>query len=134
VHPALSLRPSGQAFIASIGYYAQLADGRLQVDAASTHIVPTEPPTPVKVTQLSPPFDLTPSDIPIPSAANPNLTTNYDRTIRPCYDIGEYMAATQTSKHTTLFAWGDNRNQWTSPPASPAAGTHAQPDVFAAQG
>ncbi len=132
VHPTISLRPSGQAFIADIGYYAQLANGQLQVDAASTHIVPTEPPTPVKVTQLSPPFDLTPSNIPIPTAADPRLTTNYDRTLRPCYDIGEYMSATQTGKHTSLFAWGDNRNQWTSPADSPAAGTHAQPDVFAA--
>jgi hypothetical protein len=130
VLPTLSLRGIGQAIIANVGYYAQLASGQLRVDAASTHINPAGPLTPVKVTQLSPPFDLTPSNIPIGA----NLTTNYDRTIRPCYDIGEYMSATQTGDGNTVFAWGDNRNQWTSPPASPAAGTHAQPDVFAAQG
>jgi hypothetical protein len=60
-----------------------------------------------------------------------HFTTNYDRTIRPCYNIGEYMTAASTGDDRTLFAWGDDRNQWTSPPASPAAGTHSQPDVFA---
>jgi hypothetical protein len=60
-----------------------------------------------------------------------HFTTNYDRTIRPCYNIGEYMTAASTGDDRTLFAWGDARNQWTSPPASPAAGTHSQPDVFA---
>lgn len=30
-----------------------------------------------------------------------------------------------------IAAWGDNRNPWTSPPDSLAAGTHPQPDVFA---
>ena len=79
---------------------------------------------------LSPAFDLIPSMNPITTAANPNNTTNYDRTIRPCYDIGGYMASTH-GNGATLFTWGDNRNTWTSPPASPAAGTHTQPDVFA---
>jgi hypothetical protein len=132
VHPALSLRGIGQSVIASVGYYTQVTNGQLRVDAATTQINPEGPLTPVKASPLSPSFDLTPSNIPIPTATDPNLTTNYDRTIRPCYDIGEYMSATQTSDKNTLFAWGDNRNQWTSPAASPAAGTHAQPDVFAA--
>jgi hypothetical protein len=56
------------------------------------------------VTRLSPAFDLIPSNIPLP-AFGPNFTTNYDRTIRPCYNIGEYMAATP-SLGQTLFAWG----------------------------
>ena len=87
--------------------------------------------TGARVTQLSPAFDLIPSNIPVP-AFGPNFTTNYDRTIRPCYDIGEYMTATPGTQGI-LFAWGDNRNSWTSPPASPAAGTHSQPDVFSTQ-
>jgi len=73
-----------------------------------------------------------PSNIPV--AQGPGIpahfTTNYDRTIRPCYDIGEYMAATNLGDGV-IAAWGDNRNPWTSPPDSPAAGTHPQPDVFA---
>ena len=32
---------------------------------------------------------------------------------------------------TTVLAYGDNRNSWVSPPQSPAAATHSQPDVFA---
>jgi hypothetical protein len=74
-------------------------------------------------------FDLTPSNIPIPTAADPFLTTNFDRTIRPCYDLGEYLGTT-VADDRPVAAWGDNRNPWTSPPDSPAAGVHAQPDVF----
>jgi hypothetical protein len=74
-------------------------------------------------------FDMTPSNIPIPQAGNPFLTTNFDRIIRPCYNIGEYMS-TLFRGDSVQAAWGDNRNTWTSPPDSPAAGVHAQPDVF----
>jgi hypothetical protein len=59
------------------------------------------------------------------------VSTNYDRTIVACYNIGEYMGATRGEDGKTLLTWGDNRNSWTSPPQSPAAGTHQQPDVFA---
>jgi hypothetical protein len=80
---------------------------------------------------VGPAFDLIPSNIPVP-ALGPHFTTNYDRTIRPCYNIGEYMTATRSGDETAVFAWGDNRNSWTSPAGSPAAGTHSQPDVFSA--
>jgi hypothetical protein len=73
-----------------------------------------------------------PSNIPLP-AFGPNVTTDYDRTIRACYNLGAYMAASPRSHDQTFFARGDNRNQWTSPPASAAAGNHSQPDVFAAR-
>jgi hypothetical protein len=78
--------------------------------------------------------DLIPSDNPLPAAQfGPNRATNYDRTIDPCYDLGEYMAAIPSSQMQTFFAWGDNRNSWTSPATSIAPGTHSQPDVFAAR-
>jgi hypothetical protein len=129
VHPTIAVARNGQL---AIGYYTQLASGELRVDAVTARLNEERGfLAGARVTPLSPAFDLIPSNIPVP-AFGPNFTTNYDRTIRPCYDIGEYMAATRADPGV-LFAWGDNRNSWTSPPASPAAGTHSQPDVFATQ-
>ena len=125
VHPAIAI---AQGDHVGIGYYTQLANGQLRVEAANAELNrDTGLLGAVTTSQLSPAFDLTPSNNPLAGAP----TTNYDRTIRPCYDIGEYMTATSSDKNnTTLFAWGDNRNSWTSPAASPAAGVHSQPDVF----
>ncbi|HKF18402.1 MAG TPA: sialidase family protein [Candidatus Dormibacteraeota bacterium] len=131
VHPAISVDPEGERV--AVGFYTQLSNGQLRVDAVGGEISSEDGRVSLedrRMRHLSPAFDLIPSMNPIPTAANPNNTTNYDRTIRPCYDIGEYMASTH-SNGATLFTWGDNRNTWTSPPASPAAGTHTQPDVFA---
>ena len=130
VHPAVTVNPGGGRV--AVGYYTQLSNGQLRVDSVRGAIDLEGGQASLQgaqVRQLSPAFDLIPSNNPIP-AFGANATTNYDRTIRPCYDIGEYMATTQTSG-ATLFTFGDNRNTWTSPPASPAAGTHTQPDVFA---
>jgi hypothetical protein len=117
-----------------VGYYTQLASGQLQVDTARVQVtgpLGNAALSTTKTGHLSPAFDLIPSNNPLP-AFGPHFTTNYDRTIRPCYDIGEYMASARTADDSgAAFAWGDNRNSWTSPPASPAAGTHSQPDVFA---
>jgi hypothetical protein len=53
-----------------------------------------------------------------------------------CYDIGEYQTLAASpggdDDEATVAAWGDNRRSWLSPPGSPAAGKHAQPDVFSA--
>jgi hypothetical protein len=79
-------------------------------------------------------FDLTPSNV----VRTPTATTNYDRTIATCYDIGEYQTLAQSRRGDddadapVIAAWGDNRKTWLSPAGSPAAGLHAQPDVFAA--
>jgi hypothetical protein len=128
VHPAITVGPKRML---SIGYYTQLANGQLLVDATrfeldAGHDLEFGDRT---VTALSPAFDLSPSNIPLP-AFGAHTTTNYDRTMPACYDIGGYMSAAPSGE-ATLFAWGDNRNSWTSPPASPAAGIHSQPDVFA---
>jgi hypothetical protein len=135
VHPAVSVNGSGSQV--TIGYYTQLASGKLRVDALTGQIESGDGSTRLsekKTAHLSPTFDLPPSNNPLPSPPfAANATTNYDRTIRPCYDIGEYMTATRSSDDRTVLSWGDNRNSWTSPAGSPAAGTHAQPDVFAAR-
>jgi BNR/Asp-box repeat len=132
VHPAIAL---AQGDHVNVGYYSQLANGQLRVDAVNVSVDSDTGlvASPTSST-LSPAFELTPSNNPLASPPfAPNTTTNYDRTIRPCYDIGEYMTAAPGPKNTTLFSWGDNRNSWTSPPQSPAAGTHGQPDVFVGQ-
>ena len=133
VHPAVSINENGSQV--TVGYYSQLAGGQLRVNAATVGI---RHDGDFKngdrdVTHLGPAFDLIPSNLALPHPPFvAHLTTNYDRTIRPCYNIGEYMAAARTEGGTVL-AYGDNRNSWTSPPASPAAGTHSQPDVFASR-
>ena len=79
-------------------------------------------------------FDLTPSNV----VRTPTSTTNYDRAIVACYDIGEYQTLAQSQRGDddddgrVIAAWGDNRRTWLSPADSPAAGLHAQPDVFSA--
>lgn len=131
VHPALSIDRQGRHV--SIGYYVQQANEQLRVDIANGQVTGQRVVWGEDVQNLSPAFDLIPSSIPIPTATNKFLTTNYDRTIRPCYNIGEYMSTTY-SHERVLSSWGDNRNSWTSPASSPAVGTHSQPDVFASSG
>jgi hypothetical protein len=132
VHPAISTDLIGARV--TIGYYAQQADGKIRTDAVSGILVnnTTDAQLVAKQTkQLGPASELAPTNNPLPSPPfAANTTTNYDRTIRPCYNLGEYMTATQ-SLGGTVLSFGDNRNTWTSPPQSPAAGTHTQPDVFA---
>jgi hypothetical protein len=130
VHPAISTDLVGARV--TVGYYVQQADGKLRTEAVSGIAVNNRTDVTLLAQQtrsLSPASELIPSNNPTPQLGA-NTSTNYDRTIRPCYDIGEYMAATD-SLDGTVFAFGDNRNTWTSPPQSPAAGTHTQPDVFA---
>jgi len=75
-------------------------------------------------------FALTPSNV----VRTPAATTNFDRTVVSCYDIGEYqaLARSRDEGESVSAAWGDNRNRWIAPPGSAAPGTHAQPDVFTA--
>jgi hypothetical protein len=114
-----------------VSYYTQHGDGTVDLDLVSTgrssnfalgHAI--------RVTSQS--FDLVPSNIPIPTGAQPFRTTNFDRTIVPCYDLGEYVGLFN-NKGNVYAVWGDNRNQVTEPtdPLDPISGqTHAQPDDF----
>lgn len=131
VHPALSL--SSDAKKLTVTYYVQQLDSRLRTDVATLEVedgrLHVEDRGPLSSTA----FDLTPSNIKRTATAN----TNYDRTVTTCYDIGEYQALTRSRRHDdddngVFAAWGDNRQTWLSPLGSPAAGLHAQPDVFSA--
>lgn len=128
VHPAVSVGEEGENV--SIAYYIQQADGRIRVDLASGQIEDGKVRFGRPAQALSSvAFDMVPSNNPFPIPGNPFFTTNYDRTLRACYDLGEYLSITEKDEGP-LAAWGDNRNLWTSPAGSPAAGTHTQPDVF----
>jgi hypothetical protein len=128
VFPAIAVDNAGQQV--HVAYYAQQGGaGQLRVDLASG-TVEGRSFVLEELKQLSSvAFDLTPSNNPIPTAASPFAATNYDRTIAVCYNLGEYLDIRQSGDQV-IAAWGDNRNPWTSPPGSPAAGVHPQPDVF----
>jgi hypothetical protein len=131
VHPAISL--AEDASTAHVAYYVQQANEQLRTDLATLHIGGQKLRLAGATGLSDKPFDLTPSNIPIPTPTNPFRTTNYDRTIATCYDIGEYMSVATVRNETegeTVATWGDNRNAWTGPPGSAAPFTHAQPDVF----
>ncbi|HXB70612.1 MAG TPA: sialidase family protein [Candidatus Acidoferrales bacterium] len=143
VHPAIALdSKEDQAWIT---YYVQQADGRLRTDVTRVEIDDNNRLKLDDTSGLSTQaFDLTPNNIPTTIPSNPARTTNYDRIIATCYDIGEYMsvavsAASDGDSGRPIAAWGDNRNSWTGPaatplsPASAAPFTHAQPDVFSAR-
>jgi hypothetical protein len=136
VHPALLLSANGKRL--TVSYYVQQLDSRLRTDVATLKIdgrrLRLEEAGPLSTTA----FDLTPSNVVRRSSPTTTTTTNYDRTIVACYDIGEYQSLTQSRRGDddddarVIAAWGDNRKTWLSPAGSPAAGLHAQPDVFAA--
>jgi hypothetical protein len=94
----------GSLPIGAVGYYTQLANGQLRVDAATAVMDGTGSGASLRtlsVTRLSPAFDLIPNNIPLP-AFGPNFTTNYDRTIRPCYNIGEAGAKGMSARWALL--------------------------------
>jgi len=49
---------------------------------------------------------------PRPITGNAFNTTNYDRTVQPCYALGEYLAIAGAGENQ-IAAWGDTRNGWT---------------------
>lgn len=127
VHPAILTDEDGRNV--QVAYYVQQGNGKLRVDAASGRVEGRAVRFRGTEHVSSAAFDLPPTNNPFPIAANPFFTTNYDRTVRACYAIGEYLGITG-SDDDTMVAWGDLRNSWTSPAGSPAVGTHSQPDVF----
>jgi hypothetical protein len=135
VHPAVALDQNGNN--AWVTYYVQQADGRLRTDVARLEVDDNHLQLDGTSGLSTRAFDLTPNNIPIPTPANPFRTTNYDRAVAQCYDIGEYMSVTVSGTPQDfgrpIAAWGDNRNTWTGPPGSAAPFTHAQPDVFSAR-
>jgi len=131
VHPAVVLTQNGNRLFVS--YYVQQIDERLRTDVARLHVDGNHLRLEDTDRLGSTAFDLTPSNNPFPLSGDPFFTTNYDRTISACYDIGEYQsigAPTPGLRGPIVAAWGDNRRTWVSPSDSPAPGPHAQPDVF----
>jgi len=133
VHPSISVDRGGQQV--TVGYYTQLANGKIRFDATTAELERDHGKTRLtdkRSASLGPAFDLIPSNNPLPAAQfGANRATNYDRTIQACYDLGEYTTAARIGDDRTIFAWGDNRNTWTGPAGSIAPGVHTQPDVFA---
>jgi hypothetical protein len=129
VHPALSF--SGDARKLSVSYYVQQSDARLRTDIAHLEVENGRLSTHARTTLSSTSFDLTPSNI----ARSKTTTTNFDRVVQSCYDIGEYQTLVRPlggNDDNLVAAWGDNRRTWVGPAGSAAPGPHAQPDVFTA--
>jgi hypothetical protein len=115
-----------------VTYYTQHSNNTIDLDMANSHDrgASFPPDRAARVTSTS--FDLPPTNIPIPTAAQPFATTNYDRQIQPCYALGESQSV--TSANGSVYAsWGDMRNLLTEPvdALNPISGqTHPQEDVF----
>jgi hypothetical protein len=131
VHPAIALNRSGSR--GWVTYYAQRWDERLKTRIAKLKLFNSQASVGNHADLSTTTFNLTPSNIRLA----PDATTNFDRVVATCYDIGEY-ASVSTARHSDdgedwqglVSAWGDNRNSWTGPADSSAPYTHAQPDVF----
>lgn len=75
---------------------------------------------------------LAPTNVRLPPGTNPANTTNYDRTVRACFNLGEYLQVVSENVAQHVL-WGDSRNSVTHPvnAADPLSGvTHGQQDVF----
>jgi hypothetical protein len=115
-----------------ITYYTQHSDGTLDLDMANSHDGGATFPVDRTIRVSSTSFNLPPTNIPIPSVAQPFATTNYDRQIATCYALGEYQSVT-TANGSVYAGWGDMRNQITEPvnALDPISGqTHSEEDVF----
>ena len=114
-----------------ISYYTQHADGTVDVDMANSHDRGDSFPA-NRTARITPsPEVLAPTNIPRAPAPTV-LTTNYDRTVSPCYSLGEYMSV-KSANGTQYVLWGDLRNSVTQPvnALDPISGqTHSQQDVF----
>jgi hypothetical protein len=112
-----------------ISYYTQHSDETVDVDTASLRNGAGSF-TAVRLT--SAPFALAPTNIPLPTKHDLFNTTNYDRLVFPCYNLGEYMSA-KVANGTSYVLWSDSRNMVTEPRSrfNPLSGqTHSQQDVF----
>jgi BNR/Asp-box repeat len=132
VHPSLTAEEASDTNEVSIAYYTQHTNGTVDVDMVTSYDsgVTFAPNATRRLTSTH--FGLPPTNIPIPSKANPFDTTNYDRVIAQCYALGEYLAV-RTVDEQTYSAWGDDRRPIHEPenkfdPLSDQ--THPQEDVF----
>jgi photosystem II stability/assembly factor-like uncharacterized protein len=132
VLPSLTAEEAADTNEVSISYYTQHTDGTVDVDLVTSYDsgVTFAPGATRRLTSTH--FGLPPTNIPIPTKANPFATTNYDRLVAACYALGEYLAV-RTADEQTYAAWGDDRRSIHEPenkfdPLSDQ--THPQEDVF----
>jgi len=126
VLPSLTLDNDPQSV--HVSYYTQHSDGGIDVDLANSHDRGSTFPTnrTVRVTGVT--SALPPTNNVISGFS----TTNYDRSIQPCYALGEYQSVESANGHLYV-AWGDTRNTVQQPvnPLDPISGLlHQQTDVF----
>jgi hypothetical protein len=116
-----------------VAYYTQHTDGTIDVDMANSHDRGVTFPVSRVIRVSSQSTALAPTNIPLsPPSGGTFSTTNYDRTIRPCYNLGEYLGV-DSANGTVHALWGDSRNSVTHPVngSDPLSGqTHPQQDVF----
>jgi hypothetical protein len=115
-----------------IMYYTQEPDGLLNVNLAhSSNRGKSFPENKVQSLSTSR-FALAPTNIPLPTAANPFATTNYNRLLSQCYSLGEY-ASIATGFGVVHALWADSRKTLQQPvsPLDPISGQiHPTEDVY----
>lgn len=130
VLPSLTVDEDGEKV--HVAFYSQHSDGSLDVDMASSEDGGSTFPTGKKARVSKTPSSLAPTNIPIPTPSTPFATTNYDRTVRACYSLGEYLNV-RGGDGRVLVLWGDERNTVAEPTnaLNPLSGqSHPQQDVF----
>ncbi|MCR6700650.1 MAG: glycoside hydrolase [Dokdonella sp.] len=114
-----------------ITYYTQEADGRLSFNLAQSRDRGHSFPDARKRRLNAKPIALAPTNVPLPTAANPYQTTNYDRLMTPCASLGEYTGIS-VGLGMVHAAWGDSSATIQQPvdPLDPISGqTHAKENV-----
>lgn len=116
-----------------VAYYTQHSDGTVDVDMANSRDLGATFPAGRVVRVSSQSTLLPPTNVPLSAPSGGTfITTNFDRLIRPCYSLGEYLSV-DSANGAVHALWGDARNSVTHPVNAfdPLSGqTHAQQDVF----
>jgi hypothetical protein len=132
VLPSLTAEESADTNEVRIAYYTQHTDGTVDVDLAASNDGGATFPIAASRRLTTTHFGLPPTNTPLPTAANPFQTTNYDRVIAECYALGEYLGVRMVNEQ--IYAvWGDDRRFIRQPVSKfdPISGqVHPQEDVF----
>src|SRR5262249_46891968 len=133
VLPSLTIDADPQSV--HVTYYTQHAGGGIDVDMADSHHPGNTFPAnrTVRVTPATRTVRVSSVTTALPptnTVVSGNNTTNYDRSIRPCYALGEYQSV-ESATGRLHVAWGDMRNTVQQPvnPLDPISGLlHQQTD------
>ncbi len=126
---ALPLLPSPRNV--HITYYTQEPDGTLSFNLAQSRDRGQSFPDARKRRLNARPIALAPTSVPLPTAANPYQTTNYDRLVAQCSSLGEYTGLS-VGLGVVHAVWGDSSATMRQPvdPLDPLSGqTHAKENV-----